>query len=152
MLANSQTIKRSAWYTHTKAAIVTLSILATFFVCSNLPATAQDQYQLDASAAAEYKKADADLNKMYQKILAAYKDDPAFIKKLQTAQRSWISFRDAEIEAIFPSANKDDYGSVYPMCRSNWLTKFTLQRTKELKRWIDGAQEGDVCCGSIHIK
>lgn len=145
-------VKKSSWCTRAKAAIVALSVLSISLTFSTLMASAQDQTQLDASAAAEYKKADADLNKMYQKILAAYKDDPAFIKKLQQAQRNWISFRDAEIEAIFPSANKDDYGSVYPMCRSNWLTKFTLQRTKELKRWIDGVQEGDVCCGSIHIK
>jgi uncharacterized protein YecT (DUF1311 family) len=134
-----------------KMPLVVLAIVSSVLLnCQT--SFSQDQSQLGASAATEYQKADAALNKMYKKILVDYKNDLAFIKKLQLAQRSWISFRDAEIEAIFPLADKDNYGSVYSMCRSNWLTKLTTQRTKELKRWIDGAQEGDVCCGSMHIK
>jgi uncharacterized protein YecT (DUF1311 family) len=127
-------------------------IFSAILVVSGGAAVAQSQTDMNADAGTEYAKADAELNRVYRKILVEYKADPQFLSKLKDSQRVWISFRDAEINAIFPSANKDDYGSVYPMCRSNWLATLTSQRTKELHRWLDGVEEGDVCCGSIRIK
>lgn len=114
---------------------------------------AQSQLDMNVDAGKDYAKADAELNKVYKQIVREYQGQKPFLLKLQAAERAWIVFRDAELEAIFPAANKTDaYGSVYPMCRFQWLTQITKQRTSELKRWIRGSEEGDVCCGSIHNK
>jgi uncharacterized protein YecT (DUF1311 family) len=117
---------------------------------------AQSQTDINLSAANDFKKADAELNKVYNKIKVSYKTKTLFLKRLQEVQLKWMAFRDAELEALYPTdgaTDKEDaYGSAYSLCRSNWLTKLTIQRTKELKRWLDGIAEGDVCCGSIRVK
>jgi len=50
----------------------------------------------------QYQKADAELNRVYQQLLAAGTGNPAFIDKLKAAQRAWVVFRDAQLEAIYP--------------------------------------------------
>jgi uncharacterized protein YecT (DUF1311 family) len=108
---------------------------------------------LDACAAGEYSKADSELNAVWKAILVKYADQPAFLSKLKTSQRLWIKFRDAEIDAMYPVGRSEDpdeiYGSAYPMCISQAETRLTEQRIKQLKAWLDGAAEGDVCAGSI---
>jgi hypothetical protein len=92
------------------------------------------------------------LNEAYSKTLKEYPKDQQFIAKLKTAQRAWLAFRDAELEALYPKDNKQaEYGTVYPMCHCSELQFLTEARTKELKRWIDGTIEGDVCSGSLKI-
>ncbi|HET6419598.1 MAG TPA: lysozyme inhibitor LprI family protein [Geobacteraceae bacterium] len=68
--------------------------------------TAQTQYELNVCAASELKKADYELNRVYKEILKRYAGDRVFISRLKEAQRAWVSFRDAELEAIFPAAEK----------------------------------------------
>jgi uncharacterized protein YecT (DUF1311 family) len=99
-----------------------------------------------------FKKADADLNKTYKKILAEYKDDKVFLEKLKKTQKAWLTYRDAHIESIYPEEDKSYYGSVYGMCYCTAKQELTEQRTKILKQWVIGVKEGDVCSGSIKIK
>ena len=119
-------------------------------------ALSQSQLEMNRQACDEYKKADAKLNRTYQQILSEYKKDALFIQKMKRAQQAWIIFRDAQIEALYPleqNANPNQkYGSVYPMCNCIALTQITEKRTEELKQWIDGTEEGDVCSGSIKTK
>ena len=63
-------------------------------------AQAQTQMQMNKEACDTHKKADAEMNRAYQKILAEYKTDVQFIQKLKLAQRAWIAFRDAHVESI----------------------------------------------------
>jgi uncharacterized protein YecT (DUF1311 family) len=99
---------------------------------------------------AQYKKADQVLNATYAKVLKDYAKDPQFLAKLKQAQRAWVAFRNAHLEARFPKSDKQaEYGSSYPTYRYNVLTELTEQRTKELKTWADGIPEGDVCNGSV---
>jgi uncharacterized protein YecT (DUF1311 family) len=115
-------------------------------------ADAQTQGELDEQACGQFHKADVALNETYSKILKEYTRDEQFIAKLKTAQRAWLVFRDAELEALYPKDNKQaEYGTVYPMCHCSELQFLTEARTKELKRWIDGTMEGDVCAGSLRI-
>lgn len=72
-----------------------------------------------------------------------------FIKNLREAQRLWVKFRDAQVNMKYPF---DENGSVLPMCRYYYLGELTSERVKELRPWIDGVDEGDVCSGSIKIK
>jgi uncharacterized protein YecT (DUF1311 family) len=123
-----------------------VSILLLLLAIAN--SFAQTQAELNRDAGATYKNADAEMNRTYKQILDKYQRDTVFIEKLKTAQRAWIKFRDADLESLYPDA-PSAYGSVNPMCRCIALAELTKQRTKSLKRWIDGVEEGDVCAGSI---
>ena len=99
------------------------------------------------------RAADAELNVIYQRLQKLYADRPEFLDKLKRAQRAWIAFRDAEMEARFPGPDKRiTYGSVYPMCGGLLLTELTRKRVVDLKVWAEGTQEGDVCSGSIRLR
>lgn len=101
----------------------------------------------------KYQQADRELNTIYSQILKEYKTDTAFIRRIKIAQRLWIQWRDAEMKAVFPAKNERlEYGSVFPMCYSMQLTDLTNERTKKLKVWINGVQEGEVCGGSVRVK
>jgi uncharacterized protein YecT (DUF1311 family) len=112
----------------------------------------QSQSDLNEEAAKNYQKADKELNSTYQEILKEYHEDTIFIKNLQAAQKIWIQFRDAEMKAKYPDREVGYYGSVQPMCWSMYMTDLTNDRTKDLKVWLSGIEEGDVCTGSVKIK
>ena len=127
---------------------LTTAVLRVAIGAVALPAAilqAQTQSDLTQDACARYKKSDQALNATYAKVLKDYARDPQFEAKFKQAQRAWIAFRDAHLEARFPKADKQsEYGSAYPTCRCNVLTELTEQRTKELKVWVDGIPEGGV--------
>ncbi len=128
-----------------------VSSVALLLAVCNSPA--QTQAEMNDSACAQYKKADAEMNAVYQQILNKYKSETLFVAKLKAAQRAWIAFRDAHLESLYPEPNKlQTYGSVNPVCRCGVLTELTAERTKQLKQWLNGAEEGDVCSGSVKIK
>lgn len=108
---------------------------------------AQSQAAMDACAAQGLSAADKELNQVYQQVLKKYTANKVFIAKLKAAQKAWLAFRDAELAARFPE-DKSQYGTAYPMCANNELEAMTRQRTEQLKQWLKGAQEGDVCAGS----
>ncbi|HSF24070.1 MAG TPA: lysozyme inhibitor LprI family protein [Blastocatellia bacterium] len=133
------------------ARLLTLSAIAIVF--SSAAALAQTQTDSNEDSCATFKQADALLNKSYNQVLSEYRKNAAFIRKLRVAQRAWIAYRDAQIEALYPATDKRaEYGSVYPMCRCSALAALTTQRADELKKWVDGLEEGDVCSGSIKIR
>jgi uncharacterized protein YecT (DUF1311 family) len=115
--------------------------------------TAKTQFELNECAAGDLKEADDELNRVYREILKRNAHDAVFLERLKSAQRAWISFRDAELEALFPDPEKQvAYGSAYPMCYANWKKKITVQRTQQLRKWLTGTEEGDVCTGSLPIR
>jgi uncharacterized protein YecT (DUF1311 family) len=132
----------------------TIPVLFLLLLSANLiSASGQTQADLNKSACDEYQRKDTELNKSYLQILNIYKDDAKFIEKLKLAQRAWIAFRDAELSALFPAEDTQaEYGSIYPVCRCQTLSELTSARTAQLRRWIDGIEEGDVCGGSIRVK
>lgn len=97
---------------------------------------------LNICAHADYVAADAKLNEAYRKIVSAVSNDPDGKKLLQTAQRVWIAFRDAECEFVNVDSKN---GSIYPMLMSECLTEFTEARTKQLSGYLD-CEEGDLNC------
>jgi len=111
----------------------------------------QTQVELNNKAKSDYEKTDKELNQVYQKILQDYKSDTVFVKSMKEAQRQWVKFRDAQVKMKYPPY-KDSDESVLPMCRNYYLKELTTNRIKELKHWIDGVEEGDVCSGSIKLK
>ena len=113
----------------------------------------QSQMELNEQACAAYKKADAEMNKVYRRILSENHADKLFLQKMRAAQRAWLVFRDAHLEALYPAADKRAaYGTVNPMCQCMELEKLTSERVTVLRQWVDGIEEGDVCGGSIKVK
>lgn len=122
-----------------------LAICILFFLC----------YSQD-SAECSFKATDEKLNKVYSEILKEYKTDTLFIKRLKEAQRAWLQFRDAHLEARFPTANKSEkqteYGSIFPVCACFELNALTKQRITQLEVWLKGVEEGNVCGGSYKVQ
>jgi uncharacterized protein YecT (DUF1311 family) len=120
---------------------------------SSTPAHADSQLDLNRTACEKYEAADRKLNDLYQAILKD-KDyaDADFRQAFMLAQRLWIRYREAEVEAAFPGPRTRktvEWGSVYPMCRCSELENITRQRIEELEYWHTARlQEGDVCGGT----
>lgn len=116
-------------------------------------AGASTQTALDACAAGGFAQADAELNRVWRAIQSRYADQPLFLERLKTAQKAWLAFRDAEVAARFPLAPgqsaQAEYGSVFPMCHDQFKATLTVERTAQLKAWLDGVAVGDVCAGSV---
>ncbi|HUA78945.1 MAG TPA: lysozyme inhibitor LprI family protein [Dyella sp.] len=108
---------------------------------------AQSQADMASCAVQSLNAADKELNQVYQQVLKKHAANKAFVAKLKAAQKAWLAFRDAELAARFPEG-KSQYASAYPMCADGEVETLTRQRTEQLRQWLRGAQEGDVCAGS----
>ena len=93
-------------------------------------------------ANANFRVADAKLNKAYAEIVRRLAHDAEGKRLLQTVQRAWIAFRDAECAF---SANDSKGGSIYPMLISECLEELTNARAEQLKGDL-GCKEGDISC------
>lgn len=112
------------------------------------PVMAQTQLEMNRGACAEYRAADKKLNVIYQQVLSRHEGDAAATAKIKKSQRAWLAFRDAQLEAIYPAADKQyEYGSAYPMCSCSENAALINQRIEQLSGWLSG-EEGDVCRGS----
>lgn len=131
-----------------------LKIVLLFFI--SLKSTfvlAQSQNQMNQDQSLEYKKVDAKLGVLYQKIIKEYNGNAEFITALRNSERAWIVFRDAEVKLHYPASNtRLEYGSVYPLCVYSLLIDITKKRIDELNIWLTGMPEGDACNGSIKMK
>ena len=126
------------------------TIFLTFFIA--VTGHCQTQAEMNKEAAINYKKADAELNKVYQQIMKEYADDPTFLDALRSSQRNWITFRDSELKMKYPDREPGWYGSIQPMCDSYYLAELTNERTAKLRAWLTGTEEGDVCAGTVRPK
>jgi len=94
----------------------------------------QSQIELTRQAAAEFEKADAQLNDIYKKALAsAAAVDEERKQKLIKAQRAWLLYRDAEAEY---EADELRGGSAYSMDYNGARTTLTEERVKTLKQLL----------------
>lgn len=115
-------------------------------------ARAQTQLEMNAEAHHELKLSEQTMDSVFRAVVEKYDDSPEFISRLKKAQEAWTRYRDAHLESMYPGKNKRvTYGSVYPLCASNLLVQLNNQRTEQLKKWLDGIEEGDVCAGSVRF-
>jgi uncharacterized protein YecT (DUF1311 family) len=98
---------------------------------------AQSQAEMNAQARKGFERVDAELNKIYQSLLAKLADTEAK-NKLRESQRAWTAFRDAE--AAF-AADQFRGGSAAPVLRWTSMTETTEQRIKQLK--VDFPDDSD---------
>ena len=104
-------------------------------------AAAQSQMELNQQAAADLRKSDEQLNAVYNKLRA--KISEAGKKSLQSAQQSWLRFRDQECEFETMATVG---GSIHSMIVAICLTRLTDQRIKDLEAQLN-CKEGDLSCG-----
>ena len=121
------------------------------FLVSNF-SFSQTQLEMNEAEHKKTIKADQELNQVYHAVLNEYKSDTAFIKSLKASQKVWVQFRDAEMKIMYPDREPGYYGSIHPMCWSMYKTELTKERTKKLRRWLTGQEEGDSCSPSIKVK
>ncbi|TPK77207.1 lysozyme inhibitor LprI family protein [Mesorhizobium sp. B2-4-15] len=100
------------------------------------------QQMMNICAGEDYQAADGRLNKAYQDLIGS--DDADDKRLLQTAQRAWIAFRDAEC-AHTTAASQG--GSIHAMEVSQCLTRLTNERIKQLAASAN-CQGDDASCAS----
>ena len=99
------------------------------------------QIEMNVCAYQRYRKADTALNATYRALMARSLD-PDVRGKLVSAQRAWVSFRDAD--CAFEASGVEG-GSVQPMILNTCLEYVTSQRDKDLKAILT-CEEGDLAC------
>jgi uncharacterized protein YecT (DUF1311 family) len=136
--------------------LVAIALLASSFSMSSQEPASQNnscfdkattQSEINVCATDGLKKADAELNQVYQQLLEKHATDKEFVRRLRLAQEAWVKFRDAQVECMYPASHENQLqaeGSVYPMCKDLEITRLIVDRTKTLKRMLN-PQEGDVC-------
>jgi len=95
------------------------------------------QIELNACARDAFEKADKELNRTYQALIKKEAENQLFVSKLKLAQKAWIVFRDADLEARFACAENDIglcWGSQYPTLYYDRKAKLTRERTKHLQQ------------------
>jgi uncharacterized protein YecT (DUF1311 family) len=100
-------------------------------VCSQ-PAQAQTQQEMNAEAAAEFTKADKELNEVYAKVLGVLDDEAK--ERLKKSQRAWVAFRDAE--ADFRADAEARGGSMWPLVHEGIRGTLTKERVKALREYL----------------
>jgi uncharacterized protein YecT (DUF1311 family) len=98
---------------------------------------AKTQFEMNACANEEAMRVDAELNRIYAKLLSKAKDDTAAVAKIKAAETAWIAYRDAYIDAMYPATDKQaEYGSIYPMEVDLLEAKLTRQQIVALKELL----------------
>ena len=92
----------------------------------------QTQLEMNQTADLKFKKADAELNLVYNKLIKILnkKEKQLLIK----AEKDWIKFRDSHCDF---EGSQYEGGSIYPLVYSNCLTELTCKRIAELKANIE---------------
>lgn len=126
-----------------------VSLLALGLLAVVAQGWAQSQRDIGRRSCDASRAAEKELGEVYDAVLARYAQDRAFVAKLKRAQTAWTVYRDAELDALYPSADKQAaYGSMYESCHCNEQKQMTVQRTEVLRQWLTGVEEGNVCAGS----
>lgn len=106
--------------------------------CSELAS----QPEINVCVEKSFQKSDAKLNTLYKQIETRLKDDADKNKLLVTAQKAWVSFRDAACN--FTSSGVIG-GTIYPTIVSNCLDRMTRSRIKDFQGYLK-CTEGDLDC------
>lgn len=122
-------------------------LLVVFLLSALLPGLAENSYQyracnqkaktqteMNACANDEATRADAELNEIYRKLLSQAANEPQTSAKIKSAEKAWIAYRNAYMDAMYPAKDKQaKYGSVYPMNADLLRAKLTKRQVVALK-------------------
>ena len=102
---------------------------AQYHACAD---SANTQDVLTRCASDEARRVDAELNSVYRKLLAALSGNRKATAKVKAAQRAWIAYRSAYMDAMYPEKDKQSYGSVFPMEFDLLFASMTRDQIKAL--------------------
>lgn len=108
------------------------SIIVLFLLVYSNNLRAQTQAEMNSTALNDYKKADKELNTVYNELIKLL--SPEEKKLLIKAQKDWIKYRDSHCE--FEIYDYDG-GSMQPLIKFNCLEEQTRDRIDELKLAIE---------------
>jgi uncharacterized protein YecT (DUF1311 family) len=98
---------------------------------------AGSQAEINACAKDEDARADSELNEVYRLLLSKAEKEPEATAKVKGAERAWIQYRDAYLEAMFPEEDKMAYyGSKYPSDFNLVRASLSREQTKKLRELI----------------
>lgn len=106
-------------------------ILALLLFCFCNGSFAQTQSEMNATAIANYKKSDAQLNKVYKQLMGMlHKSEKPLLVQ---AEKDWLKFRDSHCKF---EASQYEGGSMQPLVYYNCLNQLTKKRIVEIKASI----------------
>jgi uncharacterized protein YecT (DUF1311 family) len=90
----------------------------------------QSQAEMNMCAAKRFKAADAELNRVYNRLVSMLGGNSDNLARLKAAEVSWLKYRDdnCDYEADFFEG-----GSMRPLIYSSCLERMTKSRTAELR-------------------
>ena len=107
---------------------------AEYRACSE---KANTQVEMNACAGAEAKRVDAKLNSTYRALLAKVESQPEAVAKIKAAERAWVTYREAYIDATYPAKDKaTEYGSIYPLDVALLRAKLTQRQVTALEEMV----------------
>ena len=107
---------------------------AEYRACSD---KANTQSEMTACASDEAARVDAKLKTTYRALLARVTSQPEALAKIKAAERAWIAYRDAYIEATYPAEDKaTEYGSIYPLDVNLLRAKLTRRQVAALEHML----------------
>jgi len=138
--------------------VTSIKHLTVVFLIASLPGLAQnpDEYrtchdkaktqgEMNVCASEEAARVDAQLNDVYRKLLSQAASQQEAVAKIKAAERAWIAYRDAYMDAMYPAKDKQaEYGSIYPMEADLLRAKLTQEQLvalKELLQQYSGAAQ-----------
>ena len=98
-----------------------------------------NQMEINQCAANDFAVVDKKLNDTWEALLNKFKSDKTATARLRAAQKAWVVFRDAEIEATFACNDHSErcWGSTEPMMRNIAMKDLTAIRTQRLQKYND---------------
>ena len=89
---------------------------------------------MNACANEELTRLNAELTQVYSQLLASASVQPTAVTKIKAAEKAWVTYRNAYMDAMYPAADKQsEYGSVYPMEGDLLRAELTRRQLAALK-------------------
>jgi len=99
---------------------------------------ATTQMAMNTCASEDAARVDARLNDVYHKLLSTAGKQPEALEKIKAAERAWVAYRDAYVEAMYPAKDKQaEYGSIYLMNVNLLRAKLTERQITEVKELLE---------------
>jgi uncharacterized protein YecT (DUF1311 family) len=113
---------------HLAAALLLVHALSQTDRCES----PQTQAEMNVCAAQEFRRTDARLNTVYQKLVKTL--DANRRVKLRAAQRAWLAYRDAQCDF---EASASEGGSMQPLELASCKSNATKERIAQFQQELD---------------
>ncbi|HEX4825139.1 MAG TPA: lysozyme inhibitor LprI family protein [Candidatus Polarisedimenticolaceae bacterium] len=106
--------------------------------------SAETQQTVNAMAVQKLAGAEKEMSELLGRLRKQGSANPNAIAALDKSQTMWAQYRDAQVHALWPSSDRNEYGSVYPVCVAAAKMGMTQSRIAELNAMLESTP-GNVC-------